>query len=46
MKPVSDMAFWYWPVEDTDILYQYVEPDVVRSVHVTPKSEEVQILLL
>ena len=44
MVPDSNTAVWYWPVEDNDIDNQFLLPGAVRAVHVTPKSDEVQIL--
>lgn len=45
MEPpaLSTTAVWYWPVEDIDTERHVLLPGSVRTVHVTPKSEEVQI---
>ena len=48
MEPpaLSTIAVWYWPVEDIDTERHVLLPGSVRAVHVTPKSEEVQIFPL
>ena len=45
MEPPFTTAVWYWPVEDKETERQPALPGSVRDVHVTPKSEEVNIYL-
>jgi hypothetical protein len=41
--PPDTTAVWYWPVEDNDTDIQFLVAPVVRSVHVTPKSVDVNM---